>query len=62
MFSYNYALSTNLLNEFRFGFTNYTENDTFPLSGAQIDSGTGPGDLGLVKSTIPLQFITQPTG
>jgi hypothetical protein len=62
VFSYNYALSTNLLNEFRFGFTNYTENDTFPLSGAQIDSGTGPGDLGLVKSTIPLQFITQPTG
>jgi len=60
--SYNYMLSATLLNEFRFGFTNYTENDTFPLSGAQIDSGTGPGDLGLVKSTIPLQFIAQPTG
>jgi hypothetical protein len=60
--SYNYTLSANLLNEFRFGFTNYTENDTFPLSGAQVDSGTGPGDLGLVKSTIPLQFIAQPTG
>ena len=60
--SYNYALTPTLLNEFRFGFTNYTENDTFPLSGAQIDSGTGPGDLGLVKSTIPLQFIAQPTG
>jgi len=60
--SYNYTLSATLLNEFRFGFTNYTENDTFPLSGAQIDSGTGPGDLGLVQSTIPLQFIAQPTG
>ena len=62
VFSYNYALSSNLLNEFRFGFTNYTENDTFPISGAQADSGTGPGDLGLVKSTIPLQFVAQPTG
>ncbi|HXZ11767.1 MAG TPA: carboxypeptidase-like regulatory domain-containing protein [Candidatus Sulfotelmatobacter sp.] len=60
--SHNYVLSTNLVNEFRFGFTNYTENDTFPLSGAQADVGTGPGELGLVQSTIPLQFIAQPTG
>jgi hypothetical protein len=60
--SYNYALTTNLLNEFRFGFTNFTENDTFPLSGAQSDVGTGPGELGLVESTIPLQFVAQPTG
>ena len=60
--SYNYALSTHLLNEFRFGFTNFSENDTFPLSGAQSDVGTGPGQLGLTLSTIPLQFITQPTG
>ena len=60
--SYNYAMSDNLLNEFRFGFTNFTENDTFPLSGAQSDVGTGPGQLGLALSTIPLQFVTQPTG
>jgi hypothetical protein len=60
--SYNYAITNNLLNEFRFGFTNYDENDTFPLSGAQSDVGTGPGQLGLNLSTIPLQFITQPTG
>jgi hypothetical protein len=60
--SYNYALRDNLLNEFRFGFTNFTENDTFPISGAQADVGTGPGELGLVQSTIPLQFIAQPTG
>ena len=60
--SHNYALTSNLMNEFRFGFTNYTENDTFPISGAQADVGTGPGDLGLVQSTIPLQFIAQPTG
>jgi hypothetical protein len=60
--SYSYALRTNLLNEFRFGFTNFTEHDTFPLSGAQSDVGTGPGQLGLVQSTIPLQFIAQPTG
>jgi hypothetical protein len=60
--SYNYALTPTLLNEFRFGFTNFTENDTFPLSGVQSDVGTGPGQLGLTLSTIPLQFITQPTG
>ena len=60
--SHNYVLSPTLLNEFRFGFTNFTENDTFPLSGAQSDVGTGPGQLGLALSTIPLQFVTQPTG
>jgi Carboxypeptidase regulatory-like domain len=60
--SYNYALRANLLNEFRFGFTNFSEIDSFPLSGAQSDVGTGPGQLGLALSTIPLQFITQPTG
>jgi len=62
VFSYNYVLTTNLLNEFRFGFTNFTENDTFPLSGPQSDVGTGPGELGLVESTIPFQFLAQPTG
>ncbi len=60
--SYNYVIRPNMVNEFRFGFTNFTENDTFPLSGAQSDVGTGPGQLGLTLSTIPLQFITQPTG
>ena len=49
MFSYNYALSTNLLNEFRFGFTNYTENDTFPpqRSANRLRHGarrSGPGE------------------
>jgi len=58
----NYTLSASLLNEFRFGFTNFTEHDTFPIGGAQADVGTGPGDLGLTLSTIPLQFIAQPTG
>jgi Carboxypeptidase regulatory-like domain len=60
--SYNYVFSPSLLNEFRFGFTNFTENDTFPIGGAQADVGTGPGELGLVLSTIPFQFIAQPTG
>jgi hypothetical protein len=53
--SYNYALSTNLLNEFRFGFTNFSENDTFPIGGAQADT-----QLGLTN--IPLNFIAHPTG
>ena len=60
--SYNYAINPTLLNEFRFGFTNFKENDTFPIAGAQADTGTGPGDLGLTLSTIPLQFIAQPAG
>ena len=28
--SYNYAITPTLVNEFRFGFANYNENDTFP--------------------------------
>jgi hypothetical protein len=41
--SYNYAITPTLLNEFRFGFTNYNENDTFPIAGA-----TAVSQLGLV--------------
>ena len=39
--SYNYSITPTLLNEFRFGFTNYNENDTFPISGARpfLNSG-----------------------
>ena len=39
--SYNYSITPRLLNEFRFGFTNYNENDTFPISGAQAISQLG---------------------
>ena len=39
--SYNYAITPKLLNEFRFGFTNYNENDTFPISGASAVSQLG---------------------
>ena len=39
--SYNYAITPRLLNEFRFGFTNYNENDTFPISGANAISQLG---------------------
>jgi hypothetical protein len=39
--SYNYAITPALLNEFRFGFTNYDENDTFPIQGAQALSQLG---------------------
>jgi hypothetical protein len=41
--SYNYAITPTLLNEFRFGFTNYNENDTFPIQGS-----TAISQLGLV--------------
>jgi hypothetical protein len=39
--SYNYSITPTLLNEFRFGFTNYDENDTFPISGANAISQLG---------------------
>ncbi len=39
--SYNYAITPTLLNEFRFGFTDYDENDTFPIEGAQAISQLG---------------------
>jgi len=39
--SYNYSIAPRLLNEFRFGFTNYNENDTFPIEGAQAISQLG---------------------
>ena len=29
--SYNYSIRNNLVNEFRFGLTNFTENDSFPI-------------------------------
>ena len=39
--SYNYALTPRLLNEFRFGFTHFTENDSFPIRGSQALSQLG---------------------
>jgi hypothetical protein len=39
--SYNYSITPTLLNEFRFGFTNYNENDTFPIEGADAISQLG---------------------
>ncbi len=39
--SYNYAISTNSINEFRFGFTNFTQNDTFPIQGSTAISQLG---------------------
>jgi Carboxypeptidase regulatory-like domain len=39
--SYNYAIRPTLLNEFRFGFTNFTENDAFPIQGSTAIAGLG---------------------
>jgi len=39
--SYNYAITPTLVNEFRFGFANYNENDTFPIEGATAISQLG---------------------
>ncbi|HTX77154.1 MAG TPA: carboxypeptidase regulatory-like domain-containing protein, partial [Terracidiphilus sp.] len=39
--SYNYSITPTLVNEFRFGFANYNENDTFPIEGASAISQLG---------------------
>jgi len=39
--SYNYAISSKRLNEFRFGFTNFNENDSFPIQGSTAISQLG---------------------
>ena len=54
--SYNYAITPRLLNEFRFGFTNYNENDTFPIEGAQAIS-----KLGLILND-GINLAAHPTG
>lgn len=54
--SYNYSITPRLLNEFRFGFTNYHENDTFPIEGA-----TAISQLGLVLND-GINLAAHPTG
>lgn len=39
--SYNYAISQNWLNEFRFGFTHFNENESFPIQGSAAISQLG---------------------
>jgi hypothetical protein len=39
--SYNYSITPTLVNEFRFGFANYYENDAFPIEGATAISTLG---------------------
>ena len=39
--SYNYSITPTLLNELRLGFTDYDENDTFPIEGANAISQLG---------------------
>jgi len=39
--SHNYVIRNNLVNEFRFGFTNFTENDGFPIQGSSAIAGLG---------------------
>ena len=53
--SYNYAITPSLVNEFRFGFANYYENDSFPIEGA-----TAISDLGL-DFDHPVGIASHPT-
>jgi hypothetical protein len=39
--SYNYSLTPTSINEFRFGFTNFQENDGFPIQGSAAISQLG---------------------
>jgi len=53
--SYNDAITPTLVNEFRFGFANYNENDTFPIEGA-----TALNQLGL-NFDHPVGIAAHPT-
>jgi hypothetical protein len=53
--SHNYSITPTLMNEFRFGFTNYNENDTFPIEGAAAIS-----QLGLIFDH-PVGIASHPT-
>jgi hypothetical protein len=53
--SYNYSITPSLLNEFRFGFANYNENDTFPIKGAAAIA-----ELGLTFNH-PIGIASHPT-
>jgi hypothetical protein len=54
--SYNYVITPSLINEFRFGLTNFTEHETFPIQGAQALS-----QLGLVLDN-GINLAVHPTG
>ncbi len=54
--SYNYLITSTLVNEFRFGFANYNESDTFPIEGA-----TAISQLGLIFDH-PINLASHPTG
>jgi len=41
LLSYNYVIQPNLVNEFRFGFTNFQENDSFPIQGSSAINQLG---------------------
>jgi hypothetical protein len=54
--SYNYIFSPTLLNEFRFGLTHFTENETFPIQGVNAIS-----QLGLILNN-GINLAAHPTG
>ena len=54
--SYNYVITPRLINEFRFGLTKFTENETFPIQGSQAIS-----QLGLVLNN-GVNLALHPTG
>ncbi len=54
--SYNYVFSPTLLNEFRFGLTHFTENESFPIQGASAIN-----QLGLILNN-GINLSAHPTG
>jgi len=54
--SHNYVFSPTLLNEFRFGLTHFTENETFPIQGSNAIS-----QLGLILNN-GINLSAHPTG
>jgi len=56
--SYNYVIKPNLVNEFRFGFTNFNENDNFPIQGSSAISQLGLQGINISQHPTGYAFPT----
>jgi Carboxypeptidase regulatory-like domain/TonB dependent receptor len=56
--SYNYVIRPKLLNEFRFGFTNFNENDSFPIQGSSAIDQLGLQGIDIFQHPAGAAFPT----
>ena len=64
LLSYNYVIRPSLINEFRFGFTNFQENDNFPIQGSSaisVNSGCKASISASIQQATPFRPSTSRT-